>query len=449
MIEYLAENQLIHPSHQAYRKHHNTTTALIQLYDVWLESLENGELAGVCFLDMSAAFDIVDHSLLLRKMELYGFDNSMLMWTGSYLSDRTQTVCIDGSLSKLMPVMHGVPQGSILGPLLYTIFTNELPEAIHSHVQHDPEPLGETSWPAFSMGCKCFGTVACYADDTTYSCSDSDPSRLSQKLSSQYQVLSDFLVSNKLKLNDDKTHLMVMSTSQARLSRGKKNEPKVKITTPTEVIEQSESEKLLGAWLHEDMKWAEYIMNSSESLVRSLGSRVGALKKVSQVASFRNRKLIANGIFMSKLLYLIPLWGGSAKYLIRVLQVLQNKAARAMTKLDWFTPTSELLKQCGWVSVNQLSIYHSVVQVFKVLQDKSPKYLHSMLTTPYGYKTREADSGKIRHRRGPELEISQDSFRWRSADFFNSLPAHIRKSDSLKMFKQAAKDWIKENIDLN
>ena len=262
-------------------------------------------------------------------------------------------------------------------------------------------------------------------------------------------MLSDFLVSNKLKLNDDKTHLMVMSTSQARLSRGKKNEPKVKITTPTEVIEQSESEKLLGAWLHEDMKWAEYIMNSSESLVRSLGSRVGALKKVSQVASFRNRKLIANGIFMSKLLYLIPLWGGSAKYLIRVLQVLQNKAARAVTKLDWFTPTSELLKQCGWVSVNQLSIYHSVVQVFKVLQDKSPKYLHSMFTTPYGYKTREADSGKIRHRRGPELEISPDCFRWRSADFFNSLPAHIRNSSSLQIFKQSAKDWIKQNIDLS
>ena len=79
MIEYLAENQLIHPNHHAYRKHHNTTTALIQLYDDWLESLEKGELAGVCFLDMSAAFDIVDHSLLLRKMELYGFDNSMLI----------------------------------------------------------------------------------------------------------------------------------------------------------------------------------------------------------------------------------------------------------------------------------------------------------------------------------------------------------------------------------
>ena len=96
---------------------------------------------------------------------------------------------------------------------------------------------------------------------------------------------------------------------------------------------------------------------------------------------------------MSKLLYLIPLWGGSAKYLIRVLQVLQNKAARAVTKLDWFTPTAELLKQCGWLSVSQLSVYHSVVQVFKVLQARSPKYLHSMFTTPYG--TAEDQSWKF------------------------------------------------------
>ena len=130
MVEYLASNELIHPNHHAYRKHHNTTTALIQLYDVWLESLENGELGGECFLDMSAAFDIVDHSLLLKKLELYGFDRDMVSWTSSYLSGRSQSVCIDGNLSKLLPVVHGVPQGSILGPLLYTLFTNELPDVI-------------------------------------------------------------------------------------------------------------------------------------------------------------------------------------------------------------------------------------------------------------------------------------------------------------------------------
>ena len=72
-----------------------------------------------------------------------------------------------------------------------------------------------------------------------------------------------------------------------------------------------------------------------------------------------------------------------------------------------------------------------------------------MFTTPFGYKTREAASGRIRHIRGPELDIAQESFRWRSADFFNSLPAHIRDSSTLEMFKKNAKDWIKRNIDLS
>ena len=137
---------------------------------------------------------------------------------------------------------------------------------------------------------------------------------------------------------------------------------------------------------------------------------------VSKVASFRNRKMVANGIFMSKHMYLIPLWGGSAKYLIKSLQTIQNKAARAVTKLDWNTPSAEILKQCGWLSVNQLSVYHTLIMVYKVLQDKSPQYLYSMFNTTYNYKTRVADSGKIRQLRTPGsgskiLELAKDSFK--------------------------------------
>ena len=424
MIEYVTANQLLHPNHHAYRAHHNTTTALIQLYDVWVEAVQNGELAGVCFLDMSAAFDIVDHSLLLEKLELYGFDKNMLNWTNSYLSGRTQAVSIDGSLSRLLHVQHGVPQGSILGPLLYTLFTNELPETVHDHANLNQERLPGSSWQPFSMGCKDCGTTACYADDTTYSCSDSDPARLSEKLTYQYGVMSDFLINNQLKLNDDKTHLMVMTTSQKRKNLAQ--DDSVFMITPSEVIEKSESEKLLGAWIHEDMKWAEHILNNDESLVRSLNTRVGALKKVSKVANFRNRKMIADGIFMSKLVYLIPLWGGIYKGLIKSLQTLQNKAARAVSRMNWFTPTADLLRQCGWMSVHQLSVYHTVILAYKVMQAKAPKYLYTMFNTEYPYETRQADSGRIRNGITPELEISKDSFRRRATELYNQRPAVIR-----------------------
>ena len=106
MIEYLNKNNLIHPNHHAYRANLNTTTALLQMYDVWLDSLENGEVSALCFLDMSAAFDIVDHTLLISKLKLYGFDSGMQDWISSYLENRFQCVSIDGCLSKLQWVQH-------------------------------------------------------------------------------------------------------------------------------------------------------------------------------------------------------------------------------------------------------------------------------------------------------------------------------------------------------
>ena len=130
ITKYLNENNILHPNHHAYRSNHNTTSALIQMYDTWVGAVEEGDLSGVCLLDMSAAFDIVDHSLLLRKLELYGFGCDSVKWIESYLSNRSQCVSISGCLSKLLPVSTGVPQGSILGPVFYTLFTNELPEVI-------------------------------------------------------------------------------------------------------------------------------------------------------------------------------------------------------------------------------------------------------------------------------------------------------------------------------
>ena len=445
MIKYMCDNKLLHPNHHAYRANHNTTTALIQMYDVWLKSLEAGELAGVCFLDMSAAFDIVDHSILIKKLELYGFESSTIMWITSYLTDRSQAVSIEGCMSRLLPVKQGVPQGSILGPLLYTIFTNELPEIIHGdpHCSRQDQDHTQT-WPSFNMACKTCGSMTCYADDTTYSCSSEDPTILSDKLTEKYKVMSDFLVNNRLKLNDDKTHLMVMTTSKAR----RRSDPSnlVSITTPTEVIEPSSCEKLLGGYIHQDMKWNEHLQDNQDSLIKSLGSRLGALKMVGKVANFKNRKMIAEGILISKLSYLIALWGGCSNYLMRSLQVIQNKAARVVTKLDWFTPTEDLLRQCGWLSVHQLAVYHSVLLVYKVMKTESPAYLHSMFNTKYQYRTRQADSEIIKHMKCPHLTLTSQSFRFQASGHFNGLPNRIRNLESLPQFKLKVKEWIKENI---
>ena len=125
MVNYLEENQLLHPSHHGFRAKHSTVSALVQMFDSWIEAFEDDEVSAVIMLDMSAAFDVVDHVILLDKLALYGFEESALSWIKCYLSGRTQSVFIEGCLSDPLSVECGVPQGSILGPLLYILYDKE------------------------------------------------------------------------------------------------------------------------------------------------------------------------------------------------------------------------------------------------------------------------------------------------------------------------------------
>ena len=207
---------------------------------------------------------------------------------------------------------------------------------------------------------------------------------------------------------------------------------------------------LLGGLINQNLKWTEHILLSEESLVKKLGTRLNALKQIGKVADFKTRKMFADGLFMSKLIYLIPLWGGCEKFLIKALQILQNKAARSVTRLGIYTPVKTLLNQCGWLSVHQLVFFHTVVLLYKTLQSGSPEYLFSMTGRDYIYKTRAKDAGKLRI--VPEYKLDHDlnlkSFRWRSIRSWNHLPLNITSITSLDKFKVQLKAWVKNNIDI-
>ena len=122
-VQYLNEHQLLHPNHHGFRSQHSTTTAMLQMYDSWVEAADRGELAGVAMIDQSAAFDCVDHTLLVAKLKLYGWGEGALKWSEDYLTNRKQSCSVESFLSQPLPISAGVLQGSILGPLYYCIFT--------------------------------------------------------------------------------------------------------------------------------------------------------------------------------------------------------------------------------------------------------------------------------------------------------------------------------------
>ena len=131
ITSYMNSAELFHPNHHAYRSFHSTTTAMLSMHDAWIEAAERGLHAAVVMIDMSAAFDVVDIPILLQKCKILNFSTEALKWLESYLTQRQQKVYIGGHFSSTISLEAGVPQGSILGPLLYTIYTLDFPEVVH------------------------------------------------------------------------------------------------------------------------------------------------------------------------------------------------------------------------------------------------------------------------------------------------------------------------------
>ena len=258
------------------------------MYDQWVEAFEDDKLSAVVMLDLSAAFDVVDHEILIQKLEIYGFEECCISWFQSYLTNRSQQVYVEGSLSDPLLLEAGVPQGSILGPILYILYTNDLAEVVHDHnptPPQDQDPLqpaqdppheGQEDQPYdvhdqqqdlqvanaehppqlpglgvqepphslyFNINCESCGGICIFADDSTFTLSNQDPAQLTLDIRSKYKEIASYMSKNKLILNGDKTHLLVMTSSRKHLNHQNFG---ITLDTGTEIIEPSYAERLLG-----------------------------------------------------------------------------------------------------------------------------------------------------------------------------------------------------------
>ena len=299
----------------------------------------------------------------------------------------------------------GVPQGSIGGPLLWVCFTCDQPDTIHDHPvaghgldrgcgQQDQQEQGRDK--AITQGEKGCGELVGYVDDGAYSYAHRDPAVLSRVLTDKYSMLEEWMNNNKLVINPDKTHMMVMGNKRAALLRRQ-----VTMMAGNFTIKPTETEKLLGGVVHQSLKWNKHLTDSKESLAAQLTGRINGLKKISSSAGFSTRLMVANGAVQSKLVYLITLWGGATQYLLRVLQVQQLSAARVVCgvqSLRW--SRRKLLKRVGWMSVRQLIFFHTALQAHKTLTSGVPAPLHAALTTDQHYRTRSVARGNIKLEEG-------------------------------------------------
>ena len=391
------------------------------MYDTWLEAFEDNKISAAIMLDLSATFDVVDSSILLDKLELYGFRGNALSWLHSYLDGRQQQVYVDGVLSDPLEVEVGLPQGSILGPLLYIIFTNDLPEVVHNHEpQHSNN---QDSLGFYNVHCDPCGSICCFADDSTFSHSDKDPEVLQANITTKYKDIANYMATNKLFLNSDKTHLLVITSAQ---QHAKHNNFGIQLNTGSETIQPSNDERLLGAQVSNNFTWNSHIVDNDKSMIKMITSRINALMKVSWSADFMTRKMIGNAIVMSRIVYLVQVYGNASEYLLKGLQILQNKAARVVTRLPWGTETGLLLNQ--------------------VKTENKPAALKLRFRDNFVYRTRQATSNGLVRCETPRTETSKKAFVCSSTIMWNTLPPQLRKTEKLEKFKLELKKWVKTNV---
>ena len=246
LVNFLEQSEVIYSLQFGFRSNHSTTTALINCSEQIRQALDSGNFACSIFIDLQKAFDTVDLDILFTKLSHYGIRGIALTWFKSFLSNRSQFVSVSGAKSTSKPILYGVPQGSVLGPLLFLVYINDLQNAI---------PYSVTNL---------------FADDTMLFLKNKSVKFLSKKMNIDLKCLLSWLNSNKIALNSKKTELLIFHT------RRKHNESELKIKLNGHRLYPSDSVKYLGVFIDSKLSWNPHRTH----VCKKLATANGALSKL-------------------------------------------------------------------------------------------------------------------------------------------------------------------------
>ena len=411
---YLTTNGLFAKMQSAYRKHHSTETALLRVVNDIHQAIDNKCEAVLVLLDLSAAFDTIDHAILLDRLrDRYGFSGTVLRWIESYLKDRPQCIVLDKILSRPRYLSCGVPQGSVLGPLLFSLYIAPLEDIISAH-----------------------GLDAMmYADDTQLYIFMRKGNRVValENLSLCLDDIMSWNLCNMLKCNPSKTEIIHFS------SRFSPPEPIASIKVGHHNVQPTSVIKNLGVTLDSHLTFVPHVNNICRALSRSFHS-IGRIRKyLSQADTER----IVHAFVLSKLDYCNSLLYGLPSREIEKLQRLQNTAARltvCMKKTDHITP---VLKKLHWLPVNDRITFKLLLLTYKSLNGLAPVYINELL---YHYtpcrSLRSSDSNFLAIPKTTTITYGDRSFAAIAPKLWNQLPLAIRQSDSVDSFKRAMKTYL-------
>jgi hypothetical protein len=384
IVNFFNKNNLFSNAQFGFRRGLSTSSAVLSFFDNIVRSFENNNHYKAIFLDLSKAFDTVSHDILIKKLGYYKFSSSSISMITSYLSNRTQKVKVNGVFSEKSRIIHGVPQGSILDPVLFLIYINDLPSYI---------PQADT---------------VLYADDTTLGLSEASAVRLNSEINSILSKVRDWLLSNKLHLNNEKTVNVSFTLKKSEISN-----------------DETESAKFLGIFVDSHLLWHKHI----DYLASKICKNIFLLRNLSNCVSQKTLRSAYFALIQSQLQYCITLWGHSPAS-IRLFK-LQRRAIRIMANTGYRTDCRLYFNKLKILTLPCLYILRCL-QYIKNNPDQYKK-----LKSFHDYSTRKSDYSFDVFR----LNRSRHGLNFYSIKFYNVLP-HVFRKMSPDLFKMKIEKYL-------
>ena len=409
VLLYLERHAFITPFQSAYLKRHSTVTCLHRVIDDICEGMDDGLLCGMCFLDIEKCFDTINHSILLRKLKCYGINETENKWFENYLSDRHQCVRIGGVTSEILPCTTGVPQGSILGPLLFLIYVNDI--------------------------CQFVGNQNCnvFADDTILYSFGTDVDEVNSSLQLALNSVENWYSSNLLSLSKEK--------SVTLLVRGnKRNEPgDLNVTLGGHPLKQERCMKYLGVYLDQNLSWNE----QCDRLCVHIAGKLAVLRRIRSFVKPDLLKLLFEKTIQPVFDYACTVWGNTSQGNMYKLQRAQNYAARLVSgNFDFINHRGEdIVKSLNWPTVTERFTYLTACMMFKAVNGLTPNYISdnvAMARDMHDRDTRLSRSNDV-HIPPHNSAILKRSFMYNGSVVWNNLSEELKALHCLSDFKKAYK----------
>ena len=411
LYKHLHKHSLIHPLQSGFRPLHSCQTALINICDTWLTEINSSNIIGSVFLDFRKAFDLVNHSILIRKCKLYFPESNAVNLIESYLADRFQYVSIDEKHSSKGKIVSGIPQGSILGPLLFLLYINDIP----LHLKNEQNNI----------------TNDIFADDTTIHTSNKDIRIINSTLQKGLDCTNDWCHMNNMKIHPDKTKAMVITTRQ----KHQLSPLALNLTLGPKKIEQVNTHKLLGLKIDSELNWHDQIY----SLSKKMSTNIFLLSQLKKFASQKSLKLFFEAHINSHINYISTVWDGCGEEYLKKINSLHRRGIKKIITNQQLT-TEQKYKSLNILPFYKQLKYNKAIITHKIYLNLCPPYLKKLIQrAPNRYGSKKLILPL------PRIDLFKTSFSYSGPKTWNSLPNSISSATSLTLFKKQLHKYLSQD----